>query len=121
MHVLFIIGEKYMYARIALAYFTSDRDSQQYTSFDVARYVSRWLVYRLLQLIIKLTYLATKFDPTRNGFIHYPIAGSYVSQMRDIPSYLILFRDLYRSFESQDVLDMIRLAAYHDFMAFLAV
>jgi hypothetical protein len=41
--------------------------------------------------------------------------------MRDIPSYLILFRDLYRSFESQDVLDMIRLAAYNDFMAFLAV
>jgi hypothetical protein len=41
--------------------------------------------------------------------------------MRDIPSYLMLFRDLYRSFESQDVLEMIRLAAYHDFMAFLAV
>ena len=64
--VLFIIGEKYMNARMALAYITSDRDSQQYTSFD----------------------------PTRNGYIHYPIARSYISQMRDIPSYLILFRDL---------------------------
>ena len=50
--------------RVLFAYVTSDRDSQQYTSFD----------------------------PTRNGYIHYPIAGSYVSQMRDIPSYLILFR-----------------------------
>ena len=79
--------------RVLFAYVTSDRDSQQYTSFD----------------------------STRNGYIHYPIAGSYVSQMRDIPSYLILFRDLYRSFESQDVLDMIRLAAYHDFMAFLTI
>ena len=79
--------------RVLFAYVTSDRDSQQYTSFD----------------------------PTRNGYIHYPIAGSYVSQMRDIPPYLILFRDLYRSFESQDVLDMIRLAAYHDFMAFLTI
>ena len=58
MRVLFIIGEKYTNACMALAYVTSDRDSQQYSSFD----------------------------PTRNGYIHYPIAGSYLSQMRDIPS-----------------------------------
>ena len=53
--------------------------------------------------------------------MHYTIAGSYISQVRDIPSYLILFRDLHKTFEPQDVLDMVRLAAYHDFMAFLAV
>ena len=45
MRVIFIIGEKYVNARMNLAYFTSDRDSQHYTSFD----------------------------PTRNGYIHWPI------------------------------------------------
>ena len=74
-----------MNARMNLAYVTRDRDSQQYTSFD----------------------------PTRNGYIHWPIAGSYISQMRDISSYLILFRDLHKTFQQQDVLDMVRLAAYH--------
>ena len=41
--------------------------------------------------------------------------------MIDISSYLIFFRDLHQTFRSRDVLDMVRLATYHDFMAFLAV
>ena len=34
---------------------------------------------------------------------------------------MILFRDLNKTFKSQDVLDMVRLATYHDLMAFPAV
>jgi hypothetical protein len=41
--------------------------------------------------------------------------------MRDIPSYLILFKDLDKTFQHPDVLEMVRLSASHDFMAFLAV
>ena len=51
MRVLFIIGEKYINARLGLAYVTRDRDSQQYTSFV----------------------------PTRNGYMHDTIAASYIS------------------------------------------
>jgi hypothetical protein len=41
--------------------------------------------------------------------------------MREISSYMILFRDLHKTFKSQDVLDIVRLATYHDLMAFPAV
>jgi hypothetical protein len=93
MRVIFINGEKYLLAHMNLTYVISDRDCQQYTSFD----------------------------PTRHGYIHWPIAGSYVSQMKETSSNMILCRDLNKTSQSQDVLDMVKLATYHDFMALLAV
>jgi hypothetical protein len=93
MRLIFIIGARYMNANINLALVTADADSQQYTSFD----------------------------PTRNGYVHWPNAGSYISNMRDISSYMILFKDLEKTFQHSDVLEMVRLSAFHDFMAFLAV
>ena len=41
--------------------------------------------------------------------------------MRDVSSYMILFKDLGKTFEHSDTLEMVRLSAFHDFMAFLAV
>ena len=76
-----------------LAHVTTDPDSQQYKSFD----------------------------PTRDGYVHLPVARSCVSQMKDMSSYLNLFRDLKKAFAAADVLDMIKLATYHDLIAFLAV
>jgi hypothetical protein len=93
MRLIFIIGARYMNANINLALVTADADSQQYTSFD----------------------------PTRNGYVHWPNPGSYISNMRDISSYMILFKDLGKTFEHSDILEMVRLSAFHDFMAFLAV
>ena len=62
------------------------------------------------------------FDPTRDDYVHWPHAGAYVSNMSvDIPSYLILFKDLDKTFQHPDVLEMVRLSAFHDIMAFLAV
>jgi hypothetical protein len=93
MRLIFSIGARYMNANINLANVTADVDSQQYTSFD----------------------------PTRNGYVHWPNPGSYISNMRDVSSYMILFKDLGKTFELSDNLEMVRLAAFHDFMAFLAV
>ena len=41
--------------------------------------------------------------------------------MRDIPSHGILFKDLDKTFQHSDVLEMARLTAFHDFIVFLAV
>jgi hypothetical protein len=59
--------------------------------------------------------------PTRNGYVHWPNPGSYISNMRDVSSYMILFTDLGKTFEHSDTLEMVRFSAFHDFMAFLAV
>jgi hypothetical protein len=93
MRLIFIIGARYMNANINLALVTADADSQQCTSFD----------------------------PTRNGYVHWPNPGSYISNMRDVSSYTILFKDLGKTFEHSDTLEMVRLSAFHYFMAFLAV
>jgi hypothetical protein len=93
MRLIFIIGARYMDANINIALVTADADSQQYTSFD----------------------------PTRNFYVHWPNPGSYISNMRDVSSYMILFKDLGKTFEHSDTLEMVRLSAFHDFMAFLAV
>ena len=88
-----IIGEKYLDTHMNLAHVTTDPDSQQYTSFD----------------------------PTRDGYVHLPVARSCVSQMKNMSSYLNLFRDLKKAFAAADVLDVIKLATYHDLITFLAV